>query len=332
MSVPGPHGGRPDAVRPGHQVRDPPPGRERGGRQLVAVGRARPRRRRVADRRRRSTDDPPQRRLEHRPGARADPLHARERITRRTMLERIGKFGAAAALAPVIAACTSGAATAAAASVVSAPAAAPARPAAPSVRRADAIPSPSRSCSSTTGPTTSARASSRRSRSKYGVKVTQDFFSNTEEAYAKLGDDGGGYDMSFPISVDIPAFVEKGALLPLDKTLLPNIVNLGTEWANPGYDPGNAHSVPVHVVDDRHRLRHDQGHRRADQQQGAVGPALRRPHLDARRLPGGLRAGPHPARLLGQHDRHRPAGRGPRPAPAAEAARPRVQHRHHRRR
>ena len=39
---------------------------------------------------------------------------------------------------------------------------------------------------------------------EYGVKVTQDFFSNTEEAYAKLGDDGGGYDITFPISVDIP--------------------------------------------------------------------------------------------------------------------------------
>ena len=79
---------------------------------------------------------------------------------------------------------------------------------------------------------------------KYGVKVTYDFFANTDEAYAKLGSDGGGYDLSFPISVDIPAFIAKGALLPLDKSLVPNIVNLGTEWANPGYDPGNAHSVP----------------------------------------------------------------------------------------
>ena len=25
---------------------------------------------------------------------------------------------------------------------------------------------------------------------------------------------------------------------------IPNIVNLGAEWADPGYDPGNAHSVP----------------------------------------------------------------------------------------
>ncbi len=50
--------------------------------------------------------------------------------------------------------------------------------------------------------------------------------------------------MSFPISVDIPAFVAKGALLELDKSLLTNIGNLGPEWSNPGYDPGNAYSVP----------------------------------------------------------------------------------------
>ena len=96
---------------------------------------------------------------------------------------------------------------------------------------------------------------------KYGVKVTYDFFSNTDEAYAKLGDDGGGYDVSFPISVDIPDFIDRGAVIELDKSLIPNIANLGAEWADPGYDPGNAHSVPVHVVDDRRRLRHleDQG-------------------------------------------------------------------------
>ena len=73
---------------------------------------------------------------------------------------------------------------------------------------------------------------------KYGVKVTYDFFSNTDEAYAKLGSDGGGYDVSFPISVDIPALVAKGALLPLDRSLLPNLVNLGAEWADPGTTQG----------------------------------------------------------------------------------------------
>jgi spermidine/putrescine-binding protein len=169
----------------------------------------------------------------------------RERVSRRELLERISKFGAAAALAPVIAACTgtgaspSAAATAAASQDAASPsaggAASPATTPVPEPEGElfiynwtdyigeDVIPS---------------------FEEKYGVKVTYDFFANTDEAYAKLGSDGGGYDVSFPISVDIPAFVAKGALLPLDKSLIPNIVNLGAEWSDPGYDRGNTHSVP----------------------------------------------------------------------------------------
>ena len=168
----------------------------------------------------------------------------RERLTRRDLLERIARLGAAAALAPVIAACTTGGAS----SAPSPSAAGPASVAPSSGPTASPEPTPAPSPESELfvynwtdyiGEETIPSFEQ-----KYGVKVTYDFFSNTDEAYAKLGSDGGGYDLSFPISVDIPAFVKKDALLPLDKSLLPNIVNLGQEWADPGYDPGNAHSVP----------------------------------------------------------------------------------------
>lgn len=163
------------------------------------------------------------------------------RISRRALLERIGQVGAAAALAPVIAACTG---TSASGAPTVRPTAAP----------GSEGPAPS------TGPTPVPEPESElfvynwtdyigedvipSFEDKYGVKVTYDFFSNTDEAYAKLGSDGGGYDLSFPISVDIPALLAKGALLPLDLSLLPNLVNLGAEWTDPGYDPGNANSVP----------------------------------------------------------------------------------------
>jgi spermidine/putrescine transport system substrate-binding protein len=62
--------------------------------------------------------------------------------------------------------------------------------------------------------------------------------------YAKLGDDGGDYDISFPISVDVPNMVAKGTIKKLDKSLIPNVVNLGKEWQDPGYDPGNTYTVP----------------------------------------------------------------------------------------
>lgn len=164
-------------------------------------------------------------------------------VTRRVLLERIAKMGAAAALGPVVAACTTSGGSAA--------------PSAPGARS----PGGSGPGSASAEPTGAGVVPEKELyvynwtdyigedvvpsfEEKYGVKVTYDFFANTDEAYAKLGDDGGGYDVSFPISVDVPAFRERGALLKLDRSLLPNLVNLGAEWANPGYDPSNEYSVP----------------------------------------------------------------------------------------
>ena len=79
---------------------------------------------------------------------------------------------------------------------------------------------------------------------KYPVKVNYELFDDIYAAYEKLGDDGNGYDISFPIGLDVPAFRDAGILLKLDQSLLPNLVNLGAEWSNPGYDPGNQYSVP----------------------------------------------------------------------------------------
>lgn len=158
------------------------------------------------------------------------------RITRRELLDRMARLGAAAALAPVVAACTGGATPA------------------PSV--AGPTPTPAGSTGPTPAPTPEgelfiynwtdylAEEVIQSFEDSTGVKVTQDFFGNTEEAYAKLGDDGGGYDISFPISVDVPDFIARGAIIELDRSYLTNIGNLGEEWQNPLYDPGNKYSVP----------------------------------------------------------------------------------------
>ena len=164
------------------------------------------------------------------------------RISRRDLLERIAKVGTAAALAPVIAACTSGAvqqATGTPKPVAATPGAASAAPA-----TASAALEPEAELFIYNWTDYLAAEVIEAFEDEYGVKVTQDFFSNTEEAYAKLGDDGGGYDISFPISVDVPSMIEKGAIVELDKSRIPNIANLGAEWSDPGYDPGNRYSVP----------------------------------------------------------------------------------------
>ena len=173
------------------------------------------------------------------------------RVSRRQLLEAVAKLGPAAALAPVIAACTTGGS-----GQTPSPTASPAASVAASAAASVAASAPVESAEPTPLPTPEGELFVYNwtgyigehvideFQKKYGVKVTYDFFSNTDEAYAKLGNDGGGYDVSFPISVDIPAFKDKGALLKLDKSLLPNIANIGQEWANPGYDPGNEYTVP----------------------------------------------------------------------------------------
>ena len=164
------------------------------------------------------------------------------RISRRDLLERIAKVGAAAALAPVVAACTGGSVLQATSSASNAPV--PASAAASQAAGPTPVPSPEDELFIYNWTDYLADEVIESFEAKYGTRVTQSFFSNTEEAYAKLGDDGGGYDLSFPISVDVPSFIERGAIVELDRTLLTNIGNLGAEWSDPGYDPGNRYSVP----------------------------------------------------------------------------------------
>jgi spermidine/putrescine transport system substrate-binding protein len=164
------------------------------------------------------------------------------RISRRYLLERIAAVGSAAALAPVIAACTSSAAS---------PSAAPS-----SVAPSASVASPSASASPTPQPSPEGELNILNwtdyladevissFEDQYGVKVTQSFFSTTDEMYAKLGADGGDYDISFPISVDVPKMIEAGTIAKLDKSFLTNIGNLGEEWKNPGYDPDNTYTIP----------------------------------------------------------------------------------------
>lgn len=165
-----------------------------------------------------------------------------QRLTRRQMLDRIAKVGAAAALGPVLAACgiSGGGGTA-----TSGPSAAAPSAAAPSAGgSAAAVPTPESELIvynwlDYIGPDAIPSFEE-----KYPVKVQYELFDDIEVAYANLGDDGNGYDLSFPTSVDIPRFREAGTISKLDKSLIPNLVNLGPEWANPGYDPNNDYSMP----------------------------------------------------------------------------------------
>jgi len=172
-----------------------------------------------------------------------------QRITRRELLERIGTFGAVVALAPIVAACSSGGASASPSVAVASPTAAP-----------SVAPTPSAAPTATPEPTPVPSPEAElvvynwldyigedvipSFEEKYPIKVKYELFDDIEVAYTKLGSDGNGYDISFPTSVDIPRFRDAGTIRKLEKSLLPNLVNLGTDWQNPGYDPNNDYSVP----------------------------------------------------------------------------------------
>jgi spermidine/putrescine transport system substrate-binding protein len=79
---------------------------------------------------------------------------------------------------------------------------------------------------------------------KYGIRVTYDVFTNYDEMTTKISTGNSGYDITFATGVDVPGFLARNLVQPLDLSLIPNLVNLGPEWQNPAYDPGNAHSVP----------------------------------------------------------------------------------------
>jgi spermidine/putrescine transport system substrate-binding protein len=171
-----------------------------------------------------------------------------QRITRRELLERIGVVGAAVALAPIVAACAGGGASASPSVTSPAPTPTGAPPAASAAPTATPEPTPV--------PTPEAELIVYNwldyigedvipsFEEKYPVKVKYELFDDIEVAYAKLGADGSGYDISFPTSVDIPRFSQAGTIIKLEHSLLPNLVNLGADWADPGYDPGNTYSVP----------------------------------------------------------------------------------------
>ena len=167
------------------------------------------------------------------------------RLTRRQLLERIAVVGGAAALAPVIAACSSGGAASPVAATATAAASLAPTSAAPSATpEPTPIPSPEAELNILNWTDYLADDVIKSFEQQHHVKVTQSFFSTTDEMYAKLGDDGGDYDISFPISVDVPNMIQRGVLRKLDQSFLTNKGNLGQEWADPGYDPGNAYTVP----------------------------------------------------------------------------------------
>ena len=167
-----------------------------------------------------------------------------QRLTRRSFLRGMAAVGAGGAVVPLLAACGGGAT------------ATPAASAAPSAPASTGPGTPVPSSEPTPTPTPEAELfvynytdyigenTIPSFEDKYGVKVTYDSFENYETMTAKISTGNSGYDLTFATGVDVPGFLARNLVQPLDLSLIPNVTNLGAEWQDPAYDPGNKHSVP----------------------------------------------------------------------------------------
>jgi spermidine/putrescine transport system substrate-binding protein len=170
---------------------------------------------------------------------------AARRISRRQLLEVAARVGPLAALAPVLAACSA--------------AASPQPPSvAPSTNSAPGSATPSASLEPTPVPTPEGELNVynwdayigedtvAKFTKETGIKVHYDKFPDAATMIAKIRSDGkgAGYDIAYPTSVEVPGLLEDGIIQPLKLDLIPNAANLGEKWQNPGYDPGNKHSMP----------------------------------------------------------------------------------------
>ncbi|MEO8766819.1 MAG: spermidine/putrescine ABC transporter substrate-binding protein [Nitrosospira sp.] len=75
-------------------------------------------------------------------------------------------------------------------------------------------------------------------------KLSQDYYSDNEEMLAKLAAGATGYDLIVPTGNAIDTLIRQGALMPLDKLLLPNLGNINPAYLDTPFDLGNRYSVP----------------------------------------------------------------------------------------
>ena len=79
---------------------------------------------------------------------------------------------------------------------------------------------------------------------EYGVHILYDTFASNEDLLAKLQAGATGYDVIVPSDYMVSQMIELGLLAEIDTAQIPNFANIGDEFKNAPFDPGNKHCVP----------------------------------------------------------------------------------------
>lgn len=78
---------------------------------------------------------------------------------------------------------------------------------------------------------------------KYGVSVVLTEYDSNETMLAQI-DAGVGYDLVVPSDYMVSIMRQEGLLVKLNQDVIPNMVNIATEFTDLPYDPGNQFSAP----------------------------------------------------------------------------------------
>ena len=77
------------------------------------------------------------------------------------------------------------------------------------------------------------------------IKVNVSTFSSNEDMLAKVkSEEEGAFDLIQPSDYMVEQMATQGMLEKLDTSKLTNLSNIGEQYLNPSYDPGNNYSVP----------------------------------------------------------------------------------------
>lgn len=79
---------------------------------------------------------------------------------------------------------------------------------------------------------------------KYGVKIIYDTYASNEDLLAKIQAGATGYDVIFPSDYMISQMIALDLLAEIDVSQLSNFGNIGEQFKDRSFDPGNKHCIP----------------------------------------------------------------------------------------
>ena len=80
---------------------------------------------------------------------------------------------------------------------------------------------------------------------KYNIKVNYGTYSSNEELLAKItSSKEGTYDVIFPSDYMVELMRQRDLIEPMDKSKIPNYINLDETFLNQTYDPNNKYTLP----------------------------------------------------------------------------------------